>query len=60
MMKCLGAYEGQEKEMSVFSLEKRRFSWQRRAIFKNVKGCLVEEGLDLLFVSQESRTVTKG
>lgn len=44
----------------MFSLGKRGFSRQRRAIFKYLKGCLVEEGLDLLFVSQETRTGTKG
>lgn len=62
MMKCLGAmsYEGQWKEMSMFSLGKWGFSRQRRAIFKYLKCCLVEEGLNLLFVSQESRTETKG
>jgi hypothetical protein len=51
---------GQWKEMSRFSLGKRSFSRERRAIFKYLKGCLVEEGLNLLFVSQESRTGTKG
>lgn len=60
MMKWLGACEGQWREMSMFSMGKRGFSRQRRAIFKYLKGCLVEEGLDLLFVSQETRTGTKG
>lgn len=38
----------------------RGFSGQRRAIVKYLKGCLVEDGFDFLFVSQESRTGSKG
>lgn len=60
MMKWLGAYESQWKEMNMFSRGKKGFSRQRRTIFKYLKGCLVEEGLDLLFVSQESGTGTNG
>lgn len=59
MMKWLGAYEGHWKKISMLILGKRGFSRQRRTIFKCLKGCVVEEGLDLLFVSQESRTGTK-
>ena len=53
-------YEERLKELSMFSLEKRRQRVDVIALFKDLKGCPREEGQDLFSIIPECRTRNRG
>ena len=54
------SYEDRLKELSMFSLEKRRLRGDMIALFKYLKGCHTEEGQDLFSIHLECRMQNHG